>query len=297
MGVHTGDQRSSSVPLAATALLAFILGIAWQRIQLGPARGLVALGTRGTGLVRSGGTESCPAHLSPMSALAKAALPELQRSVASITMLSVARRKNVVDVVSLVLAEGIPGDILEAGVWKGGASLLMKATLVAHCSTKQLYACDSYQGLPSYTEVDKALPEERAKPMVRWTEAGALDFEGGVETVKSHFRQYGLLDDRVHFVVGYFNETLYKMAEPRQLSVLRMDGDMYSSTMDILNTMYDRVAPGGAVIIDDYGFWPQCRAAVKDFFRRRGEAEWLEKSLVKIDEEGVWFRKAASQPR
>lgn len=74
-------------------------------------------------------------------------------------------------------------------------------------------------------------------------------FPGGVETVKANFQKFHLLDSRVHFVVGYFNDTLPKLKEPAHLAILRLDGDMYSSTMDILENLYDRVVPGGYCII------------------------------------------------
>jgi O-methyltransferase len=186
------------------------------------------------------------------------------------------------------MKRGISGDLLEAGVWQGGASVLMKAVLTAYCSNKKLYCCDSYKGLPPFTNVDQSIAEEKEMPMDK---PGSYAFAGGVETVKAHFKGYGLLDDNVHFIVGYFNDTLPKLSpEPEKLALLRMDGDMYSSTMDILNNLYDRVVVGGYVIIDDYGHWPQCRRAVHDFFEKRGQSHVLQK-LNKIDYTGVWFEK------
>lgn len=79
--------------------------------------------------------------------------------------------------------------------------------------------------------------------------AGSLAVDGGVGTVKANFQRFGLLDDRIHFVVGYFNETLPSLQQPRRLGLLRMDGDLYSSTMDILENLYDRLVPGGYCII------------------------------------------------
>jgi len=211
-------------------------------------------------------------------------------SVKSITMLSDARLQNIIELTSQVVKNGVPGDLLEAGVWKGGASVLMKAVLDQHCSKRKLYCCDSYQGLPAFTAVDERLDEEKLKPM---DGPGSYAFEGGVESVKENFKKYGYLDDRVYFVVGYFNETLPVLREPAQLALLRMDGDMYSSTMDILNNLYDRVMLGGYIIIDDYGHWPQCKRAVHDFFNLRGASHVLDTIQV-IDDTGIWFEKTVA---
>ena len=74
------------------------------------------------------------------------------------------------------------------------------------------------------------------------------------------------------------------------LAVLRLDGDLYESTMDALEALYDRVSPGGIVIVDDYGVLESCRAAVTDFRRRRGITE----TIYQVDESGVhWQRRAA----
>jgi O-methyltransferase len=108
-----------------------------------------------------------------------------------------------------------------------------------------------------------------------------------MERVRDNFRKFDLLDERVKFVKGWFHETLPSCAVG-QIALLRLDGDMYESTIVSLEALYDRVAPGGFVIVDDYGYLESCRSAVHDFFQSRG----LNPEIEKIDWTGVYWRKA-----
>ena len=256
----------------------------WQRKNFGSA---LAVWDAESRPVRLDGCEPTHAGVEDRSGFDPADIRDIKERVKDITMLSDERLENVVELTKRVVEKGIPGDLLEAGVWKGGASILIKATLAHHCSKRRLFCCDSYEGLPTFEDVDKALEEEKDRPMDK---PGSYAFAGGVEAVKGNFARYGVLDDRVHFIKGFFNDTLPTLTEPRQLALLRMDGDMYSSTMDILENMYDRVVVGGYVIIDDYGHWPQCRRAVHDFFEIRGTSFVLD-TIHTIDYTGVWFEK------
>jgi hypothetical protein len=96
-------------------------------------------------------------------------------------------------------------------------------------------------------------------------------FAAGLELVRGNFQAFGLLDDRVKFVKGWFKDTL-PTAPIKRLAVMRLDGDYYESTMDALTALYDKLSPGGYAIIDDYGedTWTYCRRAVEDFRRQRG---------------------------
>jgi O-methyltransferase len=108
------------------------------------------------------------------------------------------------------------------------------------------------------------------------------------DDVRANFARYRLLDDQVRFLVGWFRETL-PAAPIERLAVLRLDGDLYESTMDALEALYDKVSPGGIVIVDDYGVLESCRAAVTDFRQRRGVTE----TIYQVDESGVhWQRRA-----
>ena len=108
-----------------------------------------------------------------------------------------------------------------------------------------------------------------------------------METVLGVFERYGLLDDQVRFIAGWFAETLPE-APIEQLCMLRLDADLFESTMDCLSALYEKVAPGGFVIVDDHGCIPACRAAV-DRFR---SAQGITDPLVPIDWTGVYWRKS-----
>lgn len=107
-----------------------------------------------------------------------------------------------------------------------------------------------------------------------------------MDEVRESFRRYDLLDDRVAFLPGWFRDTL-PGAPIEHLAVLRVDADMYGSTMGALEALYPRLSPGGFAIVDDYGAVAACRAAVDDFRARAGIAE----ELVEIDWTGVYWRR------
>jgi len=195
------------------------------------------------------------------------------------TMIGLRRLDNLQECIETVVAEEIPGDVLEAGVWRGGAGILMRAVLEVLGDTERtVWMADSFKGLP------KPRPEHPADvDDSHWTEtflAVPLD------EVKRNFTRYKMLDERVRFLEGWFSETLPD-APIESLAVLRADGDMYGSTMDVLNALYPKVSVGGFVIIDDYGEIAQCRAAVEDFRSQHKISE----PLQRIDGTGVFWRR------
>lgn len=122
---------------------------------------------------------------------------------------------------------------LEAGVWRGGMTILMRAVLkVRGDDQRRVWVVDSFSGLPS---PDKALDSF-------WWKAG--DMAVSLDEVKSNFARYGLLDDQVVFLKGFFKNTL-PTATISELSVLRVDADLYESTMDVLNHLYPKLSVGG----------------------------------------------------
>jgi len=168
-----------------------------------------------------------------------------------------------------VVAEGVPGDVLEAGVWRGGVAIFMRAALrELGVSDRRVWVADSFQGLPPPDA--QRNPKEAsafASPAMRELERLAVP----LERVEIGFRALGQLDEQVRFLPGWFGETL-PAAPIARLAVLRVDCDFYESTRDVLTHLYDRVAPGGFVIVDDYGEddWTDCRAAVDEFRAARG---------------------------
>jgi O-methyltransferase len=173
------------------------------------------------------------------------------------TMVGVKRLHNLEVCITDVLRQGVPGDLIETGVWRGGASIFMRAVLKAYGDKeRRVWLADSYQGLPKPRP--KQYPADGGDES--WKRASLAV---SLEEVKANFRKYGLLDDQVRFLAGWFRETL-PTAPIDKLAVLRLDGDMYESTMDALTHLYPKLSCRGYAIIDDYAI-PACQAAVEDY--------------------------------
>jgi O-methyltransferase len=197
----------------------------------------------------------------------------------ALTMVGRRRLRNFRELIERAIREGIPGDVLEAGVWRGGASILARAVLAAHgAEDRRVIVADSFEGLP---------PPSDEFPADAGAEFHTLpELAVSLEEVKANFDRFGLLDERVVFLKGWFRDTM-PLVDADALAVLRLDGDMYESTICPLVHLYDRVSPGGWVIVDDYQLMPQCRQAVRDFFADRG----IDLPRHAIDHVGVYFRK------
>jgi O-methyltransferase len=181
------------------------------------------------------------------------------------TMIGLKRLRNLRSLISRVLEDRIPGDFIETGVWRGGACIYMRALLMAYGVTdRRVWVADSFAGLP--------LPNPERYP----ADAGSILHKIGLiavslEEVKKNFAKYDMLDEQVVFLNGWFKDTL-PHAPIEKLAILRLDGDMYESTTQALDSLYPKLSPGGFIIIDDYILIP-CRKAVDDFRARNGIAD------------------------
>ena len=197
------------------------------------------------------------------------------------TMIGMLRLDCIQECVETVLREQVAGDFLEAGVWRGGATIFMKGILEAHGVRDRLvWVADSFRGLPVPDEVN--FPQDVPIDQSIFEELAV-----SLEQVKANFARYDLLDDRVRFLEGWFKDTL-PTAPVDALAVLRLDGDYYESTIQILESMYHKVSPGGFVIVDDYGCIEACRQAVTDFRTANG----IDDPIVKVDWTGVYWRRS-----
>lgn len=197
----------------------------------------------------------------------------------ALTMVGRRRLHNLRVLIERAIDEGVRGDILEAGVWRGGASILARAVLATRGVTdRRVIAADSFEGLPP--------------PSVRFPADAGADFHThpelavSLQDVRANFARFGLLDDQVVFLKGWFHDTM-PLVDAEALAVLRLDGDMYESTIVPLAHLYDRLSPGGWVIVDDYHLMTACQEAVGDFFADRE----IDPPLHDIDRVGVYFRK------
>jgi O-methyltransferase len=196
------------------------------------------------------------------------------------TMIGRKRLDNIESCLAAVRRDCIPGDVIETGAWRGGATIFMKGYLSAWgMEDRVVWVADSFEGLPV-----PSLPQD-----------ADYDYSIGkvpilavsLEEVQENFRRYDLLDDKVKFLKGWFRDTLHA-APIRQLAVLRLDGDLYESTMDALKALYDKVSPGGFIIVDDFNDFEPCRCATLDFRKQHNINEPIET----IDWTGVFWRKS-----
>ena len=200
------------------------------------------------------------------------------------TMVGLKRLEQFGAAVATCVVEEVPGDIVETGVWRGGACILARAVLREFDVTdRHVWLADSFAGLPP------------PRPDLFPADQGDLHWQNDflradLASVQENFARHGLLDPQVKFLPGWFQDTL-QSAPIERIAVLRLDGDMYESTWVALEALYHRVSPGGFVIIDDYGAVAGCRQAVEDFRARRGIVAPIEE----IDWTGRFWRVPRNQ--
>ncbi len=197
------------------------------------------------------------------------------------TMTGLKRMENLRMCVEQVLQDCVPGDLVETGVWRGGATIFMRAILKAYGDMeRRVWVADSFAGLPR--------PDAERYP----ADAGDTHYEFSaqlavtLEQVKANFARFDLLDEQVRFLQGWFRDTL-PTAPIEKIAVLRLDGDMYEATMDGLIHLYPKLSPGGYLIIDDYGYAGSCRQAVTDYRRLCG----IHEEILEIDWTGVYWKR------
>jgi O-methyltransferase len=197
-----------------------------------------------------------------------------------LTMVGLARLADLQSCVETVVRDRVPGDLIEAGVWRGGASILMRAVLDALGSTDRIVVvADSFEGFP---DIDAA-------------ESDGVDYSyeflvAALDDVRDNFARFGY-ERGVDFVPGFFEETLPQLTD-RTFAVVRLDGDSYSATNVGLHSLYPALSPGGYMIIDDYGVVEGCRRAVDDFRSEYGITEPIEQ----VDWVSVRWRREGTDP-
>jgi len=211
---------------------------------------------------------------------------------AAITMLPIVRLDNLQHCVETVIKDSIPGDLIETGVWRGGATMFMQGILKASgIRDRNVWVADSFEGLP--------VPDEKECPLEARAHSGPVmsklfnHLAVGIEDVKRNFEAYGLMDENVHFLKGWFKDTL-PTAPIERLAVMRLDGDYYESTRDALRNLYHRLEVGGFVIIDDYGedTWTYCRKAVEEFRQEHNITD----PLIRVDSKCYFWRRESHLP-
>jgi O-methyltransferase len=192
------------------------------------------------------------------------------------TMIGLKRMNNLHESLDYVRENNIQGDFIETGVWRGGASIFAKKYFDLYGMNRKVFVADSFKGLPP-----PQVQEDAGDPH------HTIDFlRVSLADVQNNFKLYGALDENVIFLEGWFEDTLPNNTSIGELSVLRMDGDMYKSTMDVFDSCYHKVVKGGRVIIDDYCI-PNCKNAVHKF----REVNSFTEEITIIDQCGIFWTK------
>lgn len=194
------------------------------------------------------------------------------------SMIGTVRMKSLQRLVFDVISNKIPGDAIETGVWRGGACILIKSIFdTFDCKDRTVWVADSFKGLP-VPNPDKYAADHGD---IHHT-FGSLSVSK--DQVSKNFSRYGLLDDNVKFLEGWFKDTL-PTAPIEKLAILRLDGDMQESTEQALHALYHKVSKGGYVIVDDYGLAP-CRRAIDTFRKENG----ITSPLIEVDGACVYWK-------
>lgn len=198
------------------------------------------------------------------------------------TMIGLNRLNNIELCIYNILKDNIEGDFIETGVWRGGATIFMRAVLKeSGISDRHVWVADSFIGLPK-PNTEKYKVDKNNKLHSLKILSASLD------EVKNNFSKYNLLDEQVVFLKGWFKDTLPD-APIKKLALLRLDGDLYESTIQSLTYLYPKLTVGGYVIIDDYNAFEYCKKAVNDY---RAEHS-ITNEIIEIDKEAVYWRKIA----
>jgi O-methyltransferase len=187
------------------------------------------------------------------------------------TMTSYERIFGLIVAVRYLVEQRVPGDVVECGVWRGGSMQAVARTLLNRgLSDRDLHLFDTFEGMPPPTEDDRRLSgpsarellDTRPRTSIVWAIADLEDVQAGMSRI-------GYPAERIHYHPGLVEDTIPAQA-PERIALLRLDTDWYDSTAHELEHLYDRVTPGGVIIIDDYDYWEGSRKAVDEFVVETG---------------------------
>jgi O-methyltransferase len=192
------------------------------------------------------------------------------------SMIGLIRMNQLHEALGVVREENIEGDIVEAGIWRGGAVIFAATYIdVYGMKDRKIYGCDSFEGLPV---PDPKYPEDAGDSHWKYD-----ILKVSLVEVERNLKKYNINRDKVILVKGWFEDTLSELAVEK-IAILRLDGDMYSSTMASLNSLYEKVTSGGFVIIDDYSL-DGAKKALHDYLGKNAP------KIIDIDGTGAYFRK------
>lgn len=193
------------------------------------------------------------------------------------TMIGYKRLTNLETLLKDVVENNVSGDVIETGVWRGGAVIFMREMLNKLNSKKKVYVADSFVGLP---EPDEKYVHDKGD---KHFEVSLLSVS--LSIVKENFEKFSTLEDVV-FLEGWFKDTLPRLEN--KFSVVRLDGDMYESTLDGLVNLYPLLSKSGYVIVDDYNAVKGCQEAVKDYRK----SHKIKDEMIDIDGTAIYWKKS-----
>lgn len=192
------------------------------------------------------------------------------------TMTSTERMASLINAVTYVIQNGIPGDIAECGVWRGGSMMIVAQTLLAHGDrSRSLYLFDTFEGMSSPTEDDKSFDNVSAAVQLEQEQQGTgIWCYASLEDVRANLLSTGYPEDKIHLIKGKVEDTIPQHS-PASLALLRLDTDWYESTKHELNHLFPILDAKGILVIDDYGHWQGAKKAVDEYFAEQGETIYL----------------------
>lgn len=192
---------------------------------------------------------------------------ELIARVRPRTMTSPEKLFPLIEAVRHVTAAGIEGDFVECGVWRGGSMQAMAWTLLGlGVDDRELHLFDTFEGMPPPTDDDRRTRDgASAEDLLReHDQSHRVWAYAGLDDVREGMAETGYPGERVHLVQGMVEDTIPTQA-PERIAILRLDTDWYASTKHGLEQLYPRLAPGGVLLLDDYGAWEGARKATEEY--------------------------------
>lgn len=198
------------------------------------------------------------------------------------TMIGLKRLDNIQNCFLNIINDNIEGGLIETGVWRGGATIFMAGLVKAFGQDRKVFVADSFEGLP--------IPSPDLYP----ADLGDMhhtyeDLKVSFDDVYNNFHRYGLLDENVFFLKGWFKDTLPKIKNEK-LSLIRLDGDMYESTWQAISLLYENLSIGGYLIVDDW-LLNGARRAIEDYRRIYN----IDEQIEYINEHSIFWRKTENR--
>ena len=197
---------------------------------------------------------------------------EIIKLVKPYTLTSAERLFGLIHAVRYVVANNIPGDIVECGVWKGGSMMATAYTLKSlNDESRKLYLFDTYEGMTEPTEKDITYYGTDAATVLKncdKDDESSFWCRVSLDQTKKNVYSVGYNQENINFIKGKVEETIPKYA-PEIISILRLDTDWYDSTYHELEHLFPHLSPGGVLIIDDYGWWKGARQATDEYLQKK----------------------------